>query len=134
MNYNLDDWKDFPQTKQEIFDKVAEHLLTQRQRSGNQTFCEYFHHSGLKCAAGCLIPTVAYKRGFEGRSWFQLTKDKEVPDLGETFISQLQRLHDTEPVDRWFSLLKRLAVCNNLEWKFDHLRKETDRSLKKGNR
>ncbi len=44
-------------TKQEIFDKVATHLLTQNEKALNSVGgCVYRTDKGLKCAVGCLIP------------------------------------------------------------------------------
>jgi hypothetical protein len=42
-------------TAQEVFDQVATHLLTQRQRSTTKGNCAYRGDDGLKCAAGCLL-------------------------------------------------------------------------------
>jgi hypothetical protein len=98
-------------TPQEIFDKVAAHLLTQRKqcrvhnlRSGFNS-CAYRDLDGLMCAAGCLIPNHAsiapYNVGF---SWQRLpdsirllVSDSAVTDR---FISALQEVHDEE--SNWF--------------------------------
>ena len=43
-------------TRQEIFDKVFTHLLTQKyQAITDDGQCEYLANNGLKCAVGCLI-------------------------------------------------------------------------------
>lgn len=126
MTYDPETWKDFPQTKQEIFDKVAEHLLTQRKMSGSFQYCRYLEWSGSKCAAGCLIPTAAYKESLEGKSWRQLVSAGTVPAFEEDFVMALQCIHDNAFVKSWFSKLKNLCVTHKLEWKFEHLRKETD--------
>lgn len=59
-------------SKQELFDTVARHLLTQRRQSkvvGGQ--CRYRWEDPwgrvLRCAIGCLIPDEAYKPSYEGR-------------------------------------------------------------------
>jgi hypothetical protein len=52
---------------QEIFDKVVDHLATQKKQSralGNGK-CAYRTEDGLKCAAGCLIPDSAYSSDME---------------------------------------------------------------------
>ncbi|MDX1964335.1 MAG: hypothetical protein SFX18_14375 [Pirellulales bacterium] len=62
-------------TKQETFDIVYRHLLTQGQKSisrvvGSENFgkCAYRGADGAKCAAGVLIPDEAYKPSYEGHS------------------------------------------------------------------
>ena len=45
---------------QQIFDKVATHLLTQNARSAAEGSCLYRSPSGLKCAVGCLISDSVY--------------------------------------------------------------------------
>lgn len=62
--------------RQEIFDTVARHLLTQmakavRGRSpagGPDDSCMYRAPSGRKCAVGCLIPDSVYTPNIEGAS------------------------------------------------------------------
>ncbi len=60
--------------KQEIFDKVAKHLLTQKARctdSKTGRRCLYFDpETKMKCAAGCLIPDRDYSESFEGQRVF----------------------------------------------------------------
>lgn len=63
-------------TLQEVFDKVAAHLLTQNARSGKYPFgdetdednfeCQYRGENGRMCAVGCLISNDKYHPGFEG--------------------------------------------------------------------
>ena len=55
-----------PMTKQEVFDKVATHLLTQNKRSLEDTSCVYRAKDGSMCAAGCLIPDEEYTPALEG--------------------------------------------------------------------
>ena len=48
-------------THQEIFNKVATHLLTQRKQAINDAgICFYRTPEGLSCAVGCLIPDDLY--------------------------------------------------------------------------
>lgn len=59
--------------KQEIFDKVAKHLLTQKARCTDSKtgICLYFDpETKMKCAAGCLIPDRDYSESFEGQRVF----------------------------------------------------------------
>lgn len=57
-------------TKQEIFDRVTEHLLTQKKRSTTWDEsgykCKYRGPNGLKCAIGILIPDHLYNPVFDG--------------------------------------------------------------------
>lgn len=53
-------------TGPEIFEHVAVHLLTQRDRSTDGFgLCCYRDSGGLACAVGCLIPDEIYKPAFE---------------------------------------------------------------------
>lgn len=51
--------------KQEIYNKVRDHLLAQGKRAGTATRCLY-RHGNLKCAIGSLIPDEAYDPAIEG--------------------------------------------------------------------
>ena len=57
-------------TAQEVFDQVAEHMLTQYELSMLNDTCVYRGYSGLKCAAGCLIGDDEYNNELmEGFTW-----------------------------------------------------------------
>jgi hypothetical protein len=95
--------------QQEIFDKVASHLITQgvqatyrphpKQREAYSN-CAYRGDNGTMCAAGCLIPDEEYNPEFEGLDWGEV--GVEIPSLASlTFedhdlISSLQSVHDNE--------------------------------------
>lgn len=51
---------------QEIFDKVAEHLATQKRPSLRSSGCAYRGDEGRKCAFGIFIPDADYTKDFEG--------------------------------------------------------------------
>lgn len=56
-------------TRQEIFDKVARHLVTQGKRSMlSSKDCAYRGCGGTSCAVGCLIDDEFYDERFEGMS------------------------------------------------------------------
>ena len=93
--------------QQEIFDKVASHLIAQGKQSlrtastvqwGDQS-CAYRGDDGTMCAAGCLIPDEEYKPEFEGRSWTKI--QEKIPSLASLaskesdLIGELQNLHDS---------------------------------------
>lgn len=50
--------------KQQVFDQIAEHLLSQSKKARNPstTICEYQSSDGCQCAVGCLIPDEEYSR------------------------------------------------------------------------
>jgi hypothetical protein len=106
-------------TKQEIFDQVANHLLTQMQKSENiGRKCMYRNYSGLKCAAGCLISDEEYEERFEGCSWYKLIEREQISKYHERLIQELQDIHDNYEVCDWKDELKYLANKRNLKWKF----------------
>lgn len=110
---------------QEIYDKVAVHLLTQNAKSmtgrkdnhGN-LICAYRSPEGLSCAAGCLI-TDEEAEGLDdgnGKAWCAVQRRGDFPGLKghTTLIEELQALHDHTEVDRWGIELARLAEKHNL--------------------
>jgi hypothetical protein len=111
-------------TEQEIFTTVATHLLTQRAKSLRDNGCAYRGENGTKCAIGCLIPDDIYTLKIEGASihgLLQGTHKKILPANfrslfvnHENFLTQLQRLHDTEFVECWEKELKIIAQNRNL--------------------
>jgi len=92
-------------SKQEIFDKVAKHLLTQGRKATHtqpdaNSVCMYRTPDGLKCAAGCLIPDEIYHPQMEGKRFGGLIREEAAvaalfkpEDLG--LIFQLQLMHDS---------------------------------------
>jgi len=58
-------------TPQQIFDKVATHLMTQGKQAHNErNECVYRGLGGTSCAMGCLIPDECYDQGMEDRKFF----------------------------------------------------------------
>jgi hypothetical protein len=103
-------------TKQEVFDQVAKHLLTQNARSTKMQCCSYRGVGGLKCAAGCLIADSEYDHDMEGSDWLTLVKDNIVPKNHVQLISRLQDIHDIFPVESWESTLQVEAKRRRLAW------------------
>jgi hypothetical protein len=118
--------------RQETFDKVARHLLTQGRRSAELNpmvsggVCRYRSPDGTKCAVGALIPDELYSADMEGRSVIGLVgcdgNDDVSPwaealrahlgvesDYDERFLETLQRIHDGYEPDTWPSRLIELA-------------------------
>lgn len=113
----------YKNTNQEIFDKVAIHLLTQNQKSmmldiDSDQICVYKNPEGLKCAAGILIPDEIYEPEMDKYkfTWDDLINNyKVLQDVGDPeFILVLQRIHDMSEVEHWREHLTELAKDYNL--------------------
>lgn len=126
--------------RQEIYDKVKAHLLTQGKKSEAKTIsgqCLYRSPDGLQCAAGCLIPDELYDPEMEGARVPKcaeelLSTDSDDNDTRRTamignalvkaginvrdvpFIERLQRIHDHFSPDCWSYELHRLAYTYSL--------------------
>jgi hypothetical protein len=112
--------------KQEVFNKVRDHMLKQNERSTNDTgHCAYRGDNGMMCAAGCLIPDELYNDKMDidgGVSWGSvclrypkvestISTDPNVHSL----ISHLQGTHDSVSVERWPEALKNVALEHGLQ-------------------
>ena len=108
---------EIPEDPQVVFDKVAEHLLTQKERSEYSANyqCLYRNPKGLKCAAGCLIPDSDYNEEMEGKSWSRLVSSGIVPHTNYYLIGRLQRVHDVFDPIEWLNKLHELATEMNLD-------------------
>ena len=84
-------------SKQEIFDRVAIHLMTQGHPAVNEDGdCRYRGERGTSCAVGCLIPDELYDPEIEGESIHVLPSELKIY-LGRDhliFLSDLQKAHD----------------------------------------
>ena len=106
-------------TKQEIFDKVCDHLMTQMAKSklqGGCDLCAYRDADGLSCAVGCLIPDELYSDKIEGCDVYEIapTLEKIGVEKHLDFLNSLQRIHDELTPEGWQRELKKLAVEENL--------------------
>ena len=95
-------------TEQEVFDKVAPHLLTQQVAAygpnpnpGDESqgkSCLYRGPNGTMCAVGCLIPDEVYNPVMEGSGVENLLDayEEELPDLVPhvDLLVRLQAVHD----------------------------------------
>lgn len=107
--------------RQEIYDTVKKHLLTQGKKSeivGNYgAECVYRGPDGLRCAIGALIPDYLFDSSMENKTVRSLLKDHpEVAEhLGATysedraFLECLQGIHDCNTPAAWSEQLERLA-------------------------
>lgn len=94
---------------QEVFDFIANHLLTQGERCiDKKGLCKY-RLGNLTCAAGCLIPEEKYKPEFEGDSWNDLVMNFNFPDKHIELIIALQELHDQCLPGYWKKSLYKMA-------------------------
>jgi hypothetical protein len=104
-------------TKQETFDKVATHLLTQGRKAMDQTGCVYLAADCSMCAAGCLIPKRRYRKGLEGTACQpDNAPGRLIASLGHDLplVQELQEIHDHAPVYAWPVKLKELAANHGL--------------------
>lgn len=107
-------------TDQELFTKVATHLLTQNERSGWVGDCRY-RWGALKCAAGCLIEDQYYRpqiEGFKATNCLvaQALKASGVAPEQLTLVHVLQRVHDERLVSAWREELQDLAARRGFEF------------------
>lgn len=87
-----------PADKQTAFNRVWNHLRTQRKRAmlDDESGCAYLAPDGSRCAIGVFIPEGHPAQGYEGTvGWLM----EEHPDLFEDgchsgFLSELQEVHD----------------------------------------
>lgn len=121
-------------TRQQIFNKITKHLLKQNKFSGNPKRPQYHAKNGLKCAIGCLIPDELYHSIIEGvgidnremdmsesTSFFnkesaliQILMESGIKIDDFDLISDLQVVHDDEPVDTWIKCLNNVAFEHGL--------------------
>lgn len=105
-------------TKQEVFDYVTNHLLTQNKKSTNGAYCAYRGKNGCKCAAGCLIDDNEYISQIEGFSWFRAIEILKCSSSHSELIMELQNIHDTFLPQEWENQLKSFASEFNLKWNY----------------
>ena len=119
-------------TKQQIFNKVAKHLLKQGAKSISGIVCAYRGDNKTRCAIGCLIPNRLYDKTIEGigASAFSSPVSKYTADdrtarryrtarrIGRALklypsqsglLDALQDVHDNKSVDDWESALEEIA-------------------------
>ncbi len=109
--------------RQELFDKVVTHLLTQKEQSRKiSSLCAYRGQNNLKCAIGCLIPDDLYSESLEGNNveslfvYFPKVR-KLIGKRNKDLCENLQDIHDNIDVSLWYSYLSNLAESQNLNKK-----------------
>lgn len=120
------------QQMQEVFDRVAIHLLMQGKRSKdrNGTWCAYRGPDGTACAVGCLIDDKHYQKRFEGvainnpvlgplmMQSVEVSLGMSLGDKEKHLLFALQIVHDNEQTPAWGYHLSRVADSFNLEKDF----------------
>lgn len=107
--------------KQEVFDKIATHLLTQNSAAYDWG-CKYRTNDGRKCAIGCLIPDHLYDSNIEGLSLsgnnrlISILENVlgQLDDIDHKILRDLQDLHDSIHIEKWKFNLKIIAKRYNL--------------------
>lgn len=109
-------------TEQEVFDFVANHLLTQNEKAEINFQCRYRGDNGLKCAAGALMTDEEYLPSFDespvGCGWGALVLKEQVPNTHCEFIRELQMVHDCSLPHNWYHELKSFAKTHELDFTF----------------
>lgn len=108
---------------QQIFDKVAAHLLTQGKKAMVSTdqaaACMYRGPNGTRCAVGCLIPDELYHEDFEYHTAKELPEslwtalEIDMP-AHEELVMALQMVHDNALPETWAKRLHALAEAEHL--------------------
>ena len=113
-------------TKQKIFNKVTNHLLTQKRQCKKNGECQYRGKDGLACAIGCLIPNKYYQREWDeyATSIHDILSEYSPKNVFGQFLSQdvtsdflggLQEIHDWHHPNSWRKLLTEFAADNYLK-------------------
>lgn len=110
-------------TKQEIFTKVARHLLKQNAQSTklgmNGLICLYRGPEGRKCAVGVLIPNRLYSKDLEGITSLDAALRSVLLRVGirgpqVNFVHELQVIHDELEPAEWLAALTQVARYHTL--------------------
>jgi hypothetical protein len=105
---------------QEIFDFVANHLLTQNAKSVEHNGTCLYRCGDLKCAVGALISDEDYKCSFEQNSVrllagkIEKTIFSDIEESRLTFLMHLQEIHDDYAIEEWSEKLSILGSDYNL--------------------
>jgi hypothetical protein len=103
-------------TRQEIFEKVARHLLTQNAKAVRGIACCYRTADGKACAVGCLLTNEqAARADQEFLCVAQLARAKMVPADMVSLLEALQYVHDAREPAEWPDRLRDTAKRFNLD-------------------
>lgn len=133
-------------TKQEIFEKIATHLLTQNKKSmttfpitkvRDGQICAYRGDNNTKCAVGLLIPDEIYNENMEKKNVQELLEEfplalshlkLEEDDKRIFLLIDMQSIHDNIEPYEWKSSLQKYAVKYNLDKTFLNQFNQNDES------
>lgn len=110
-------------TRQEIFNKVATHLLTQNKKAMRPSVmgsgCVYKTDAGLRCAIGCLIPDEHPGLDFDGDVGELVLAHGDLKELFDwrnnvVLLEALQVVHDEQQPSTWILDLEAEAVNHGL--------------------
>ncbi|USV40975.1 hypothetical protein [Xanthomonas phage BUDD] len=116
-------------TMQDIFTKVATHLLTQNEKSMGEfphiegLGCAYRGENGKMCAVGCLIKDEFYDPSFENEtvesdsviSALEQSLGREITLEEVSLLEELQGVHDKSDPKYWIHGLTTWAQNYGLE-------------------
>lgn len=115
-------------TNQEVFDKAAAHLLTQRKQAllcpgSINASCVYRSPDGLKCALGIFIPDDAYRSDMENNgaltlfeNWPSMMSNAGLSkDPHLDLLDALQSVHDHYDPWEWATQLRHVAKHHGLD-------------------
>ena len=107
-------------TNQQIFDKVAVHLLTQNLKSRETPWggdCLYRDDRGHKCAVGVLIPNDVYTKDMEGMPVDQIAVRYQLgfDSTNIALLGDLQFMHDDKEPHEWKAEMKIIAEENGVD-------------------
>ena len=112
-------------SRQEVFDFVVKHLLTQNKASnlydenGLLLGCAYRGKDGMKCAVGCLIPDHLYDENMESNDYETVMNKYGFSSAHHEILSKLQTIHDMSYEDEWKEDLEVMANEFDLAWNFN---------------
>lgn len=107
-------------TNQQIFNRVAKHLLEQNEKSMDEWGCAYRSPDGLMCAAGCLIPPwvlVPEGMAFSGLPT-AIHDECGVGFQSLALVQTLQGVHDGKAPAEWPESLRYVAEDFGLKCNF----------------
>lgn len=102
-------------SEQEIFNQVADHLLTQKKKSRDPKVksCQYRGPNGLKCAVGGILEDHEVQFGGNNCTVYSI----DLPDRLQghvKFLRELQSIHDKNRPSRWLEKLSAFAKKHKL--------------------
>lgn len=108
-------------TAQQVFEKSARHLLTQKEcsfLSRSSMSCAYRGEGGKQCAAGPFISDKEYKEEMEGRGWSKVANAFGLSKNHAPLVGSLQCIHDDCSPSEWRDELIILGEKENLSVTF----------------